>query len=57
VVGICALPASVLFGLLWNAFGAATAFAASAALAVSAALLLLFLADPAVGATNPNTPD
>ncbi len=46
VVGICALPASVIFGLLWNAFGAPAAFGASAALALIAATLLLFLRMP-----------
>ena len=48
VVGICALPASVLFGLLWKTYGAAVAFAASAGLALLAAAMLLFLAVPAV---------
>jgi MFS family permease len=43
VVGICAFPASVLFGLLWKEFGAEAAFGTGAALAVSAASLLLFL--------------
>jgi len=43
VVGICALPASVLFGLLWKAFGAPAAFGVSAGLAVAAAALLLLL--------------
>ncbi|MBP2689720.1 MAG: hypothetical protein H6Q83_1907, partial [Deltaproteobacteria bacterium] len=43
VTGICALPASVLFGLLWNAYGAPAAFGVSAGLAVLAAALLLFL--------------
>ncbi|GAB4238796.1 MAG: MFS transporter [Deltaproteobacteria bacterium] len=43
VTGICALPASVLFGLLWNAWGAAAAFGVSAGLALAAAMLLLFL--------------
>ena len=40
VVGIVALPASLLFGALWEAFGAPTAFVAGAALAGAAALLL-----------------
>jgi len=57
VVGICALPASVLFGLLWKAFGATAAFAASAGLAVAAAVLLIFLADPAVAGHDPIVPD
>jgi len=46
VAGICALPASVLFGLLWKAFGAPVAFGVSAGLAVSAAALLLLLRSP-----------
>jgi len=40
VVGICALPASVLFGFLWTEFGAAAAFGTSAGLALAAAALL-----------------
>jgi MFS family permease len=52
VVGVCALPASVLFGLLWKTFGAATAFAASASLAIAAAVLLIFLADPVVSGSE-----
>jgi MFS family permease len=43
VTGICALPASVLFGLLWNAYGAPAAFGVSAVLALLAAALLLLL--------------
>ena len=41
VLGVGALPASVLFGLLWQRWGAHVAFAAGAALAGAAALLLL----------------
>jgi len=41
VVGICALPASVIFGFLWKEFGAPAAFGVSAGLALAAALLLL----------------
>ena len=43
VTGICALPASVLFGLLWGAYGAPAAFGVSAGLAVLAAALLLLM--------------
>jgi len=43
VTGICALPASVLFGSLWNAYGAAAAFGVSAGLALAAAAFLIFL--------------
>ena len=39
-IGIAALPASVLFGVLWQVFGAPVAFAAGAAFALAAALLL-----------------
>ena len=39
-VGIVALPASPLFGALWDVFGAGTAFYAGAGLAAAAALLL-----------------
>ncbi len=39
-IGIAALPASVLFGVLWQVFGAHVAFAAGAAFALAAALLL-----------------
>lgn len=40
-IGLAALPASVVFGVVWQAFGAPWAFALGAALALSAALLLL----------------
>ncbi|HEX2252482.1 MAG TPA: MFS transporter [Thermoanaerobaculia bacterium] len=40
-VGLAALPASLLFGVLWQRFGAPVAFLAGAALAGVAALLLL----------------
>lgn len=40
VVGVCALPASVVFGFLWHSFGAQIAFAASAVMAVAATALL-----------------
>ncbi len=46
VVGICALPASVMFGFLWKAFGAPAAFGTSAALALLAAVLLASLPAP-----------
>jgi MFS family permease len=39
-VGIAALPASVLFGVLWQVFGAPVAFAVGAGFALAAALLL-----------------
>ncbi len=39
-IGIAALPASLLFGVLWTAYGAPTAFLTGAALSLAAALLL-----------------
>lgn len=39
-IGVAALPASVVFGLLWNRFGARTAFLTGAAVALAAALAL-----------------
>lgn len=42
-LGIGALGASIVFGLLYERFGAATAFTTGAALAASAALLLSFV--------------
>ncbi|MCS7300637.1 MAG: MFS transporter [Fimbriimonadales bacterium] len=44
VVGIAALPASVLFGTLWQLYGAPVAFATSAGLALTATLGLSLLA-------------
>ena len=41
-IGIMTLPASLLFGLLWQHSGARTAFLAGASLALAAALLLPF---------------
>jgi len=40
VTGVSVLFASILFGLIWNAFGPAAAFLTGAALALAAALLL-----------------
>jgi MFS family permease len=40
-IGLGALPASLLFGLLWDSYGVATAFMTGAALAVGAAVALL----------------
>jgi MFS family permease len=39
-IGLTALPASLIFGVLWEAYGARTAFFAGAGLALAAALLL-----------------
>ncbi len=41
VIGLAALPASLLFGFLWQRVGPSSAFAAGAALAGAASLLLL----------------
>jgi hypothetical protein len=41
VVGVCALPASLGFGLIWDRGSHAAAFLAGAGLAAAAALLLL----------------
>ena len=46
-VGLGMLPASVLFGLLWDQFGAPTAFLTGAALAAAAALGILLVPKPA----------
>jgi MFS family permease len=43
VAGLGALASSVLFGFVWNAFGAPVAFASGAGLALVAALLLFVL--------------
>ncbi|HWR12173.1 MAG TPA: MFS transporter [Rectinemataceae bacterium] len=42
IVGIALLPASVMAGLLWNAFGPALPFALGAGLSLAAALMLAF---------------
>jgi hypothetical protein len=39
--GITVLPASLLFGELWDNFGASTAFLVSAGISIIAALLFL----------------
>ncbi len=48
-IGIAALPASLLFGFLWQRFGAETAFLAGAGLALLAALLLGLLVPRGAG--------
>ncbi|HNU01829.1 MAG TPA: MFS transporter, partial [Acidobacteriota bacterium] len=45
VVGLGALPASLAFGLVWQAWGAPAAFGLGAALAAAAAALLLRVRD------------
>jgi MFS family permease len=55
-VGVAALPASLLFGLLYQSFGARTAFLCGAALAL-AAVLLLPLSRRGGGSVSPPTRD
>jgi len=43
IIGLCALPASLAAGLLWERFGAVVPFALSAGLTAAAAALLLFV--------------
>ena len=45
-IGIGALPASLLFGLLWDRFGSGMAFTVGAGLSLAAAAALLVLPDP-----------
>jgi MFS family permease len=55
-VGLSAFPASVLFGLLWGAFGPRAAFGVSAGLAVVASGLLLLLSPPSAPAESGPAP-
>jgi MFS family permease len=45
-IGIGALPASLLFGVLWGRYGSPTAFSVGAGLSIVAALALLVLPSP-----------
>lgn len=56
VTGIAALPASVLFGILYKWRGAGIAFGVSAALAVAASVLLLTLKSPSSSAGEAPAP-
>jgi MFS family permease len=47
VVGLCALPASFLAGLLWDRFGRAVPFLLSLVLTVGSSVLLLFVKETA----------
>jgi MFS family permease len=47
VVGLCALPASFLAGLLWDRFGRAVPFLLSLALTAAAGILLVFVKETA----------
>jgi len=51
VQGLGALAASIVFGLIWNAYGSAAAFGVGAALALVATALLFVIIDP-LHATN-----
>lgn len=42
IIGVAALPASIIFGLLWQHYGSAVALFTGAALGLTAALLLLY---------------
>jgi MFS family permease len=42
-IGVGALPASLMFGVLWDRFGSPVAFSVGAGLALAAALALLAL--------------
>lgn len=55
-VGLSALPASILFGVLWSEFGAQAAFWVSAGLAVAASALLLLLSPPSGPAAGARAP-
>ena len=48
-IGIAALPASLLFGWLYDRYGPLAAFGMGAGLALAAALLLAFVAPPRAG--------
>ncbi len=50
VVGLGALPASLIFGLIWHQFGAQAAFFTGAGLALAAAMILLLSTFAAPGA-------
>ena len=54
VVGVAALPASVVFGAVWYRYGASTAFLMGAVLALTASVMLvLLLGLRTVGADRP----
>ena len=55
-VGLSALPASVLFGVLWTQFGAQVAFGVSAGLAVAASVLLFLLNPPSAPSEDAPAP-
>ncbi len=54
-IGVAALPASVLFGVLWDRFGASVAFGAGSAIALVATVVFLLAAPIAVQLAPSNT--
>jgi len=54
-VGIAALPASIVFGIIWQQFGAHAAFLFGAGLALFASVLLLVLVRPADRSDEPES--
>ena len=55
-VGMSALPASIMFGVLWGAYGPRAAFGVSAGLAVVSSALLLLLSLPSSPAESGPVP-
>lgn len=55
-MGLLSLAASVLFGLLWDAYGSATAFLTSAALALAAVVCLAVMAPPTTTSDRATVP-
>jgi MFS family permease len=51
-IGISALPASLIFGFVWNAAGFKIAFIMGSSLALIAAIMLLFLRAPKINADS-----
>ena len=52
-IGVAALPASVLFGVLWDRFGVSTAFGAGSAIALVATAVLLLATPRSVRPASP----
>ncbi|MGI8619388.1 MAG: MFS transporter [Gemmatimonadaceae bacterium] len=55
-IGVGALPASLLFGMLWDRYGPATAFATGAGLAILATAILLPVRVKAIAVLSPELP-
>jgi MFS family permease len=56
VIGLCALPASFLAGLLWDRFGRAVPFLLSLALTVGAGVVLFFVKEKAKNSKQEKVP-